>query len=306
MPVVSVASVVTIAAMHQMSSALKQRVITALILMCGLVLATTMLSPFAFAVFIAVIVLLAAWEWAGFIGVHRKRSKTGFMLTISTMVVGLFFLLDVLPGSQSMDNLRTAFILSLGLLFWILAFFILWGYPANAGKWNNQSKIALMGLCALLPTWVGLVQLKFLLPNGYLVIGMIVMVAAVDIGAYFFGMALGHTKLAPKLSPNKSWEGVWGGLLTCFTLGVLLVWALNEYVFALQQGQRIALILLSLTVTFFGVTGDLVESMLKRNCQIKDSGSILPGHGGLLDRVDGLMAVTPAFVLTVLVTLTDI
>lgn len=289
-----------------MSSPLRQRVVTALILLLGLVAATTLLSPFGFAVLIAVVLVLAAWEWAGFIEIEKRRSKTGFMVTMVVMIAGLFFLLGVRPGSETMDGLRASLILGLGLLFWLLAFVMLWGYPENASQWNNKSKIALMGLFALLPTWVGLVTLKYLLPNGYLVIGLIVMVAAVDVGAYFFGMALGNTKLAPKLSPNKSWEGVWGGLLTCFTLGLILVWALNEYVISLQQEQRIALILLSLTVTFFGVTGDLVESMLKRNCQIKDSGSLLPGHGGLLDRVDGLMAVTPAFVLIVLMTLTDI
>jgi len=289
-----------------MVSDLRQRVITALVLLSGLVTATSLLSPFLFALFMAAVVLVGGWEWAGFVQLDQRRSKLGFMLTLTAGVVGLFLMLGVTPDAQSVDGFRVAMLLWLGLLFWVLAFIMLWGYPASAHHWNDKSKIALMGLCALLPTWVGLVQLKYLQTEGFLVMGLVVMVAAVDIGAYFFGIALGHTKLAPKLSPNKSWEGVWGGLLTCFTLGVLLVWALDQFLIPLTRSQQLTLLLLSLTVTFFGVTGDLVESMLKRNCHIKDSGSLLPGHGGLLDRVDGLMAVTPAFVLTLLLTLTDL
>lgn len=285
---------------------LRLRVITAIILMLGLVAATTLLEPFYFAIFIALIVLIASWEWGGFIQIKRKRGRAGFILTIALMILGLFYLLGVTPGALAIDGFRAALILLLGLLFWLMAFFMLRGYPGNAHHWNNQSKIALMGLCALIPTWVGIVQLKYLLPNGLLVLGMIVMVAAVDIGAYFFGMTLGHTKLAPRLSPNKTWEGVWGGLLSCFTLGLALVWLFDRFVISLDNAQRVSLVLLGLTVTFFGVTGDLVESMLKRNCGRKDSGSLLPGHGGLLDRIDALLAVTPAFVLTLLLTLTEL
>lgn len=289
-----------------MAGDLRIRVITALVLMTGFVVATTLLQPFYFAIFIALFVLVGSWEWGGFIQIQHKRGRLGFIVTIALMILGLFFLLGVTPGAREIDGFRVVLILSLGLLFWFMSLLILRGYPDNAQRWNDQSKIALMGLCALIPTWVGMVQLKYLLPNGLLVLGLIVMVAAVDIGAYFFGTALGHTKLAPRLSPNKSWEGVWGGLLTCFTLGLALVWLLDQFVVSLDFAQRVSLVLLGLTVTFFGVIGDLVESMLKRNCELKDSGSLLPGHGGLLDRIDALLAVTPAFVLTLLLTLTDI
>lgn len=289
-----------------MASSLKLRVITALVLMAGLIAASTLLSPFQFALFISLVVLMAAWEWTGFLGLQQNSGRIGYLATVAIMIIGLFLMLGVYPGSQRIDGLRSAAILFLGLLFWLLTLFILRGYPDNTRNWNDKSKIALMGLFALLPTWVGIVQLKYLLPDGYLVLALIVMVAAVDIGAYFVGTALGHTKLAPKLSPNKSWEGVWGGLITCFCLGLLLTWAMHRFLTPLTLGQMSALVGLSLTVTFFGVAGDLVESMLKRNCQLKDSGTLLPGHGGLLDRVDALMAVTPAFVLTLLLTLTDI
>lgn len=288
------------------ADSLQLRVITALILMAGLVAATTLLSPFAFAIFVVGICMLCAWEWAGFLEVGRKRGRSAFMFSFLAILILMFPVLGITPDAVRTNNLQVAILLSLGLLFWILCFFVLWGYPDNAHKWNDKSKIALMGLFAILPTFVGLVQLKYLLPSGFLVIGLIIMVAAVDVGAYFFGVALGHTKLAPRLSPNKSWEGVWGGLFTCFLLGCLLTWVLHSFLIPLGPVQVVTLVLMSLTVTFFGVTGDLLESMLKRNCNIKDSGAILPGHGGFLDRVDGILGVTPAFVLTLLVILRDI
>lgn len=289
-----------------MSGALKTRVITAIFLLLGLVAVSVFLPPLPFAVLIGVVVMMAAWEWTGFIGCSDLAAKIPYMCTILAALAGSWLLLGIAPGNPDIDRFASATVLTLGLLFWLLAFLLLRGYPESSKAWNNRSKIALMGLMALVPTWVGIVQLKFLMPEGWLVLALIIMVAAVDVGAFFAGTAFGHTKLAQKLSPNKSWEGVWGGLFTCFCLGLALTWGLHRFVMPLTASQMVVLVLLSLTVTFFGVIGDLVESMLKRNRDIKDSGALLPGHGGLLDRVDGLMAVTPAFVLTLLLALADI
>lgn len=285
---------------------LKQRIITAIILMLGLIGATTLLSSFNFTLFITVVVLLASWEWSGFIGLQDSGSKIAYTLTLAVMLAGLFFLLGITPSAESIDSLRVSLILGLGLLFWFIALPMLKNFPENAIVWNDKSKIATMGLLALLPAWIGIVQLKYLVVQGYLVLALVILVAAVDIGAYFAGTKFGHTKLAPNLSPNKSWEGVWGGLALCLLLGLVLIWILHTYLMALSVLQVVLLILLSLTVTFFDVIGDLVESMLKRNRQIKDSGSLLPGHGGILDRVDGLIAVIPSFVLTLLFVFTDL
>ena len=180
---------------------------------------------------------------------------------------------------------------------------MLFGYPGNARQWNDKSKIGLMGLLALIPTWVGIVVLKYLLPSGFLVLGLVIMVAAVDVGAYFAGRAFGSRPLAPSLSPKKTWEGVWGGLATCCVVGALFVWGMHSYLFELNIWQIIVLLFSSLVITVFAVVGDLVESMLKRNSNLKDSGHILPGHGGILDRVDAILAVTPASVIILLLTL---
>jgi len=285
---------------------LKQRIITAVILLLGLILATTLLSSFNFAILIALIVLLASWEWGGFIGLTDIKSRLGYSATLAVMLIGLFFMLRVTPAAESIDSLRASLILGLGLLFWLMVSLMLKDYPHNAELWNDKSKIAIMGLLTLLPTWVGIVQLKYLFEQGYLVFALVIMVAAVDIGAYFAGTLFGHTKLAPRLSPNKSWEGVWGGLSLSLLLGLLLIWALHTYLLKLDPLQIGLLILLSLAVIFFDVIGDLVESMLKRNRNIKDSGALLPGHGGILDRVDGLVAVIPSFVLTLQLVLPDL
>lgn len=286
------------------SSSLRLRIITAIMLMGALIAISTLFSPFVFSAFVAVIVMLAAWEWAAFLGLDSGTARIPYLATIASMIIIMALWLGVLPGAESINSLRVAVLQALGFLFWGFAILMLRGYPEHSDAWNKRSKIAFMGLCALLPTWAGIVQLKYLMPEGYMALVLIVMVAAVDVGAYFVGTFFGHTKLAPQLSPKKSWEGVWGGLATCMVLGIIFIWLLDRYLMPLDAVQLLILLVLSVAVSFFGVVGDLLESMLKRNCDIKDSGAILPGHGGLLDRVDSLMAVTPVFVLTVLFALT--
>lgn len=289
-----------------MSSSLKLRVVTAILLMGALIVVSTMLSPFLFSLFVALIVLLAAWEWAAFLGLESGTARIPYLATIASMIIVMALWLGVVPGAENISSTRVAALQALGLLFWGFAILMLRGYPEHSSSWNNRSKIAFMGLCALLPTWAGIVQLKYLMPEGYMALVLIVMVASVDVGGYFVGTFFGHTRLAPKLSPKKSWEGVWGGLGTCMALGIVFIWLLDRYLMPLDAFQLVILLVLSVCVTFFGVVGDLLESMLKRNCDIKDSGAILPGHGGLLDRVDSLMAVTPVFVLTVLFALSGL
>jgi len=280
---------------------LKQRIITAIVLALTFIIVTILFSPFVFSLFIALIVLIAAWEWAGLIGLSQQSSKVSYLATLAVMTIALFPFLGIYPEAKMISSDRTLILLGLGVLFWALAFLMLFGYPQNAAWWNDKSKIAVMGLMTLLPAWVGIIQLKYLDPMGYLVLALVVMVAAADIGAYFAGKKFGRRKLAPALSPNKSWEGVWGSLVTCLLLGLLLIALMNNYVLELSSQKILVLMVLSLCVTLFDVIGDLLESMLKRNQNIKDSGSILPGHGGILDRIDGLLAVTPLFVITFLI-----
>ena len=280
---------------------LKQRIITATILALIFITATVFLSSFSYSLFVTIVVLAASWEWCAFIGLAKQVAKVSYLATLGSMIIALYFFLGIVPESLVINSYRAGIILGLGILFWVLTFFMLKGYPSNSDRWNNKSKIALMGLMALIPTWVGIVQIKYLNPQGFLLLGMVVMVAAADIGAYFVGKRIGKNRLAPSLSPNKTWEGVLGGFAACLLVGILLIWLLHSYLITLSNVQILILVLLSLVVMLFDVIGDLLESMLKRNRDLKDSGKILPGHGGILDRVDGLLAVTPIFVLTFLI-----
>ena len=283
-----------------MTKVFKQRVITAVILLIGLVVVTTQLPSFYFSVSIAAVILVAAWEWAGLVSPDKKISKIPYFVIIGGMLVGSFFFLGISPHAQNIDDFWASFMLILGLLFWLLSPIILAGYPENNNNWNEKSKITLMGVFALIPTFVGVVVLKYFLPSGYLVIALVILVAAVDVGAYFVGVNFGSRKLAANLSPKKSWEGVWGGALVCLLVALLFIWLMHRNLQPLSAIQIVALLALSMGVTFFSIVGDLIESMLKRNCGVKDSGTILPGHGGLLDRVDGLVAATPLFGLTMM------
>ena len=287
----------------RVTKVLKQRVITAVLLLVALIAATTQLSSFYFSLFIAAVILVAAWEWAGLISADKKIAKLPYLASIAAMLIGCFFFLGIVPDAQEIDGFKAGLVLLLGLLFWLLSLFFLAGYPENRKLWNDESKISLMGVLVLIPTFVGVVVLKYLLPSGYLVLVLVVLVAAVDVGAYFVGVNFGSRKLAANLSPKKSWEGVWGGTLVCLLVAVPFVWLMHRNIQALSSMQIAALLTLSVAVTFFSIVGDLIESMLKRNCNIKDSGAILPGHGGILDRVDGLVAATPLFAITMMLVL---
>jgi phosphatidate cytidylyltransferase len=276
---------------------LKQRIATAFVLLVGLIAASTLMSPFAFSLLTAVVVLLAAWEWGGFIGLENLTTKVAYIVSILLLLGGCFFLLELGPETKILRQDHALTLSFLGLFYWVCASLVVLDYPAKNRHWNKESRIATMGIFSLLPTWVGITQLKYLEPNGMLVLVLIILVAAVDVGAFFTGMNFGKTKLAPELSPNKTWEGVWGGFALCLLVSLGFGILLDRTLFSVGLFETAVLVLISALVTFFSVTGDLVESMLKRNRKIKDSGTILPGHGGVLDRVDGLIAATPVFVL---------
>lgn len=270
---------------------LKQRIATALVLLIGLIAMTTSLGLEAFAAITGALVLIGAWEWAAFASLGDK-SRLAFVGTLALSIALLWFALGVGGASGYDAGFALGFSL-LGALFWVLMFAAIASFPQSTDAWNDKSRISVMGMLSLLCTWVGLVTLKALLPNGALVIMLIIMVAAVDVGAFFTGKLFGRRKLAPALSPNKTWEGVWGGVTLNVAVSIVFAILLDSYVQAFALIDYVIFAALALIVAFFSVVGDLAESMLKRNKELKDSGSILPGHGGLLDRIDGLMAATP-------------
>ncbi|MDN6296571.1 MAG: phosphatidate cytidylyltransferase [Halomonas sp.] len=261
---------------------LRQRIITAAWL-APLVLAGLFgLEGGAFSLFAAAIVLLGGWEWTNLAGVLEPRRR-------GLAVAGLAGIMLVLWGTGSA---HAVWPLVLGALGWALNLYWVARFPAATGQWASTVRRLAMGLWVLVPCWVGFNALRATDPGGIWLLFVLLLVWAADIGAYFAGRALGRRKLAPAVSPGKSWEGVFGGMAatTLLSLG-FAVWQ------SVGVPATLVLLLVTAGVTLVSVLGDLLESMLKRHRQIKDSSALLPGHGGVLDRIDSLTAAVPVFAL---------
>lgn len=258
---------------------LKQRIITALILLpialCGFFL----LEGSAFALFIGLVVSLGAWEWARLAGFEAQPARVAYAVAVAL----LLFLMHLVPGVAP-------WVLGAAVLWWGLATFLVLTYPRTSEQWSGAVPKLLIGLLILLPAWQGLVFIKQLPLGNGLIMAVMVLVWGADIGAYFSGKAFGKRKLAPQVSPGKSWEGVYGGLALSLVITVV-VGLVRDWSF----GQTLLGLLGAAIVVFISVVGDLTESMFKRQSGIKDSSNLLPGHGGVLDRIDSLTAAIPVF-----------
>ena len=258
---------------------LKQRIITALILLpialCGFFL----LEGAGFALFIGLVVTLGAWEWARLAGFEAPVARVVFAVVVALLLFGLYVFPDLAP-----------WVLGAAVLWWGAATWLVLTFPQSAELWSAASTKLVIGLLILLPAWQGLVLIKAMPLGNWLIMAVMVLVWGADIGAYFSGRKFGKRKLAPKVSPGKSWEGVFGGLLLSLVItaavGFTRGWSISEMFAALFGAATIVLI---------SVVGDLTESMFKRQAGIKDSSNLLPGHGGVLDRIDSLTAAIPVF-----------
>ena len=257
---------------------LKQRIITALILAVVLLVILFVLPVEVAVGVFAVLMLLGAWEWAALSGVHAVASRAAFTVAVAAAMGALA--LYVPPGGIPVA------LLWVQLALWAVAAALLVRFPRPIpGLLSAPAGLAVLSLA-----WLGL---AFLLTNESLgpawVLFLFVIVACADVGAFAAGKLFGRVKLAPRVSPGKTWEGLIGGL-AAVSVGA----AVGAWWFELPTG---ALVGLCLAVAGISVVGDLSVSMLKRNAGLKDSGSLFPGHGGVLDRVDSLLAATPLFVL---------
>ncbi|WP_263141453.1 phosphatidate cytidylyltransferase [Pseudomonas sp. RIT-PI-AD] len=258
---------------------LKQRVITALVLLPIALAGFFWLDGIAFALFIGLVVTLGAWEWARLAGLAAQPARVAYAVLVALLLA----LIHAQPA-------LAPWLLVAGLCWWLVAILLVLGYPASSRFWGGLPGKAFIGLLILLPAWQGLVLLKqWPLANG-LILAVMVLVWAADIGAYFSGKAFGRRKLAPAVSPGKSWEGMIGGLLTSLLItaavGFYRDWSVGQFVLGLGGAA---------VVVAISVVGDLTESMFKRSSGVKDSSNLLPGHGGVLDRIDSLTAAIPVF-----------
>jgi phosphatidate cytidylyltransferase len=260
------------------SSALAQRVATALVLVVVLLPAFVLLPKGFCLALIAAFVLGAAWEWSAFLVFPGIAARLAFVGGIAAaMAVAWISVPRLLP---------VAAVVAGSLLWWVVAAIMIFRFPIAIGRGAALAA----GFLVLVPAWVALVALLSTDVGGRtLLLLALATVWAADVGAYFAGRGLGRVKLAPRVSPGKTWEGAIGGLI-CSALTAAAGAATLGY--PAWSGVP-----LGLSVGAISIVGDLTVSMFKRIAGLKDSGNLLPGHGGVLDRVDSVTAAAPLFVL---------
>ena len=269
---------------------LKQRVITAVLLLAGLLTLLFNTDPLWFSLAVVPVVLLAGWEWGGLTAIKGNGGKAAYLIALGLALSGAALWLNLY---QNLDMQRGQQLVLLASILWAVIFLWVQGYPSSAILWSAKPVLMLLGLLLLSATWVAIALIVHQPSGQWLFLMAVAIVALADIGGYVAGNLLGKHKMAPVISPGKTWEGFVGGLLSQSLLFVLLL-ALVPVTVSLGK-----LLLLIVSVSLYSVLGDLFESMLKRHQGVKDSSQILPGHGGILDRIDGLMAALPLFILLI-------
>lgn len=259
---------------------LKRRIITASVLALIIVIAIFILPPFEFVLAAVLLMSIAAVEWARLIGIRS------LLLTVIYLAIlfAAFFFAYHFPG----------YVLVLAMVWWLLALLLVIRAPQTGIVFcRNKILGGLVGLLLLVPCWTAIIVTHQRSP-GHLLYGLFLVWSA-DTGAYIAGRLWGKHKLAPNISPGKTIEGVAGGLVT-----TLLIAVIGGLLLKIHSQQWLPVLILAVIVALMTVLGDLFESLIKRHAGVKDSGNWLPGHGGLLDRIDGLTAALPLYALGIL------
>ena len=256
---------------------LKTRILAAAAMLPGAILWVWLAPYWLFAAVAAVVLLAAAWEWSALAGLGQALGRSCYL-------AGMLALMALCWWAAGLDQPYLP-LLALFVLVWLFILATL----GRTGLWNSRAAFLLQGVMVLVPAYFALVLLKRMNGGTSLVFALFAVVWSADIGAYFAGRAAGRHKLAPRLSPGKTWEGLLGGLLLAAAAGAVA---------SLWCPVPIALLMpLAVITAALSVVGDLTESRLKRFAGAKDSGRLIPGHGGILDRIDSLCAALPVFAL---------
>lgn len=259
---------------------LKTRILSALVLLPLVLLAIFWLPPMYFAGLLLILMVIAAWEWSGMIGAESPLSRW-----IYTGVVFLGLLLAT--------QLPVSFLLGLGVIIWLWAAAGILSYQRGHLGFGFQLPVvrAVVGFIVLIACWVAVITLNYAPDFGpaWLVFVLFI-VWGTDVGAYFFGRFLGKRHLASRVSPNKTWMGFVGGLLTAMVIACIA-----SLFFELDYQQYLIIFALAIVTSIFSVIGDLGVSLVKRISGVKDTGHLIPGHGGLFDRLDSIAAATVLF-----------
>jgi phosphatidate cytidylyltransferase len=273
----------------------KQRIITALII-APLTIACVFLLPLKFfMLFSAALFLLASKEWGDF--VSRKKSRLVLYLFAVLLGITVFIVPIEQLWVNGAVNPLLSYCLNIAVLWWCLSLLMVISYPKTAAIWADSKIIkSLMGLFTLLPFFWGMLLLRSVNMQfdfyfgAQLLMFVFALVWAADTGAYFFGKKFGKHKLAVNVSPGKTIEGFLGGLISA-----MLVAFFGTLFFAISTEKMFLFFVAAFVTTIVSTLGDLNESIFKREAGLKDSGNLLPGHGGILDRIDSLTAAVPVF-----------
>jgi len=267
---------------------LKQRIITALILAPLMIGGIFFLPIEQFAYFIGAIVTVAAWEWANLSGYSSPAFRIAYAAIIAASTFVTAYFIDSNPEISFV-------ILTIGAIWWLIACFLVVQYPKKVALWQAKPVRAVLGFLVLIPMWVGFMTLKSQEHSALIIVYVMLLIWGADTGAYFAGKTWGKAKLAPNVSPGKSWAGFWGGLATTGLIAVIFSLCINQWLGAISIDDFVLLAIITFVTAIISVMGDLVESMMKRHRGIKDSSQLLPGHGGVLDRIDSMAAAVPVF-----------
>lgn len=258
---------------------MKQRIVTGIcagLILLGILFFT---STHFFLGFTTLIMLFAAWEWGALCSFKAIKARILYVVIILIM----------LWLSTLISNYHLMYVAT---IWWLVAFIItilfLLGYEIH-----RPVVVAIIGVLVLVPTWSAINILRVSAEGTWLIFFFILIVGALDSGAYFVGTWMGETKLAPSISPKKTIEGLIGGIV----LALIIAYVFLAMVKPLQPENWLIILGTVLLLAFFALLGDLFESLFKRLANVKDSGKLLPGHGGILDRVDSYTAALPPFVL---------
>jgi phosphatidate cytidylyltransferase len=260
------------------SDTLRKRVVTAVVLAAALLAIVLWLPEWATVAVVTLIVLFGAWEWSAFLRLEAPGPRLGYVLLVGVLL-WLVWGFSMSPGRRDL-------VLAVAVLWWLLALGWIVFAPRRVSPWAA----AAAGILALVPSWLALVRLRLILPDGaQWVLFALALVWVADIGAFFCGRLFGRIRLAPTVSPGKTWEGLLGGVIVSALVAIV-----GSRWF---QVPLAAFLPLCLATVGFSVVGDLTESLLKRFAGMKDSGSIFPGHGGVMDRIDSLTGAAPVLLL---------
>ena len=259
------------------------RVLTSLLLAPLAAAAVFYLPLWAFALVFWMVAALACYEWAGFLNLSGGFAKSIYVVLFGALVGSVY----ILEGHTQAGFFAP--ILWFGCGVWLLACGAVLAFPSGEALFRSTILLGILGLLLTFLAWLSLVVIRSTEQGSIWLVWLFCLAWGADIGAYFAGRAVGKTPLAPAVSPAKTWEGVGGGVLLAMGVcGGAVVW---------WQGDGIFWLSITLLLIVIAVFGDLFESVIKRATGIKDSGTILPGHGGVLDRIDSLLAVLPFFAL---------